>query len=109
MDLHFMGITWLQEQIQVVNALLILILIPVFSFGVYPLLEKMGLRVTALRKFGWGLIITALTFALTAWIQMQIDKGIKLNIGWQLLAYVLITIGEIFVSITGLEYAFSQA
>jgi POT family proton-dependent oligopeptide transporter len=109
MDLHFMGIEWYQEQIQVINALLILILIPVFSFGVYPLLEKMGIKVTALRKFGWGLIITILTFALIAWIQSQIDHGIKLTIGWQLLAYVLLTVAEIFVSITGLEYAFSQA
>ena len=109
MDLHFMGIDWLQEQIQVVNALLILVLIPVFSFGVYPMLERIGIRVTALRKFGWGLIMTVITFALVAWIQTQIDNGIKLNIGWQLLAYALLTVAEIFVSITGLEYAFSQA
>ncbi len=109
MDLHFMGITWLQEQIQVVNALLILILIPVFSFGVYPWLESMGVRITALRKFGWGLIMTVVTFALIAWIQLQIDRGIVLNIGWQLFAYLLLTIAEILVSITGLEYAFSQA
>ena len=109
MDLHFMGIEWLQEQIQVVNALLILILIPVFSFGIYPLLERIGIRVTALRKIGWGLIVLALTFVLVAWIQQQIDNGVILNIGWQLLAYMLLTIAEIFVSITGLEYAFSQA
>jgi POT family proton-dependent oligopeptide transporter len=109
MDLHFMGIDWLQEQIQVVNALLILVLIPVFSLGVYPMLEKLGIRVTALRKFGWGLLMTAITFCLVAWIQSQIDKGVKLNIGWQLLAYLLLTVAEIFVSITGLEYAFSQA
>lgn len=109
MDLHFMGIDWLQEQIQVVNALLILVLIPVFSFGVYPLLEKIGIRVTALRKIGWGFIMVAITFALIAWIQTQIDNGTKLNIGWQLLAYLLLTVAEIFVSITGLEYAFSQA
>ncbi len=109
MDLHFMGVDWLQEQIQVVNALLILILIPVFSFGIYPLLEKIGIRVTALRKIGWGLIVLTLTFVLVAWIQTQIDHGVTLNIGWQLLAYVLLTVAEIFVSITGLEYAFSQA
>jgi POT family proton-dependent oligopeptide transporter len=109
MDLHFMGIEWLQEQIQVVNALLILILIPVFSFGIYPLLEHIGIRITALRKIGWGLIVLALTFVLVAWIQQQIDNGVTLSIGWQLLAYVLLTVAEIFVSITGLEYAFSQA
>ncbi len=109
MDLHFMGVTWFQEQIQVVNALLILILIPVFSFGVYPLLEKMGIRVTALRKIGWGLVFMVITFSLTSWIQIQIDHGVKLNIVWQLLAYVIVTVSEIMVSITGLEYAFSQA
>lgn len=109
MDLHFLGVSWLQEQIQVINALLILILIPVFSFGVYPLLQKMGIKVTALRKMGWGFVLMALTFALVAWIQSEIDKGVRLTIGWQLLAYVLLTIAEIFVSITGLEYAFSQA
>jgi POT family proton-dependent oligopeptide transporter len=109
MDLHFAGITWLQEQIQVINALLILVLIPVFSFGVFPMLDKIGIRVTALRKFGWGLIFMVITFALTAWIQTQLDHGIKLNIAWQLFAYVLVTISEILVSITGLEYAFSQA
>jgi POT family proton-dependent oligopeptide transporter len=91
MDLHFMGINWLQEQIQVVNALLILVLIPVFSFGVYPMLDKIGIKVTALRKFGWGLTIMVITFGFTAWIQSQIDHGVKLNIGWQLAAYVLIT------------------
>ena len=50
-----------------------------------------------------------LTFCLSAWIQTQIDHGMKLNIAWQLLAYVLITISLILISITGLEYAFSQA
>ncbi|MFN8308551.1 MAG: MFS transporter [Chitinophagales bacterium] len=109
MDLHFMGINWLQEQIQVVNALLILVMIPVFTFGVYPMLERFGIRVTALRKMGWGYFVMVLAFALVAWIQSKIDAGVTLNIGWQLLAYVLLTISEILVSITGLEYAFSQA
>ena len=109
MDLHFMGVDWLQEQIQTVNALLILILIPVFSFGVYPWLEKMGIRVTALRKFGWGLALTAFSFVVIAMIQLKIDAGEKPNIAWQLLAYLILTVGEILVSITGLEYSFSQA
>jgi proton-dependent oligopeptide transporter, POT family len=109
MDLNFLGVTWLQEQIQVVNAVLILVMIPLFSFGVYPMLEKMGIRVTALRKIGWGLTTVVITFCLISWIQTQIDAHVKLNIGWQILAYILLTVSEILVSITGLEYAFSQA
>jgi len=109
MNLKFLGITWLQEQIQVVNALLILIMIPLFSFGVYPLLESMGIKVTALRKIGWGLTTLIITFCLIAWIQTEIDAHVQLNIAWQILAYILLTVSEIMVSITGLEYAFSQA
>jgi POT family proton-dependent oligopeptide transporter len=42
-------------------------------------------------------------------IQLKIDAGEKPNIAWQLLAYLILTVGEILVSITGLEYSFSQA
>ena len=58
---------------------------------------------------GAGKKKTALAFALIAWIQSKLDAGIKLNIGWQLMAYVILTVGEILVSITGLEYAYSQS
>ncbi|MCS6934650.1 MAG: MFS transporter [Chitinophagales bacterium] len=109
MNLEFLGITWLQEQIQMINPILILTLIPVFTWGVYPAMEKYGIRVTALRKFGWGLALMVVTFTLIAWIQTQIDRGVQLNIGWQLLAYFILTVAEVFVSITGLEYAFSRA
>jgi POT family proton-dependent oligopeptide transporter len=109
MNLTFLGVTWLPEQIQTINALFILVLIPTFTFGIYPFLQNNGIKTTALRKFGWGLALTALTFAFSAWIQHQLDSGIRLNIGWQLFAYLMITVAEILVSITGLEYSFSKA
>lgn len=109
MNLHFLGIDWIAEQVQVANALLILILIPVFAFGVFPALEKIGIRTTPLRKIGWGMFIMVAAFAMIAWIQNELDKGVKLNIGWQLLAYLLLTVSEIMVSITGLEYSFSNS
>lgn len=109
MDLNFMGITWLSEQIQVVNAILILVFIPLFSVLVFPTIEKIGIRVTTVRKIGWGFILIVITFLLSAWIQKQIDAGIKLNIAWQLLAYAILTASEILVSLTGLEFAFSNA
>jgi POT family proton-dependent oligopeptide transporter len=42
MDLTFLGVTWLPEQVQTVNALFILILIPTFTFGIYPFLQNKG-------------------------------------------------------------------
>jgi POT family proton-dependent oligopeptide transporter len=109
MDLNFMGITWLSEQIQVVNAILILVFIPLFSAAVYPSIEKLGIKVTSVRKIGWGFVLMTITFLLTAWIQQQIDNGIKLNIAWQLLAYTILTASEIMVSVTGLEFAFAES
>lgn len=109
LDLHIFGFEVLQEQVQLVNGIGILVLIPVFSFGIYPMIEKMGVKVTALRKIGWGMVLMILTFCLVAWIQAQIDAKIVLSVWWQILAYILLTFSEIFVSITGLEYAFSQA
>jgi POT family proton-dependent oligopeptide transporter len=109
MDLTFMGVTWLSEQIQVANAVLILLFIPIFSVVIYPGLERIGIRVNALRKIGWGMILLGLAFLVSAWIQQQIDAGVQVNIKWQLFAYAVLTASEIMVSITGLEYAFTQA
>ena len=109
MDLHVLGFKMEAEQISVANALLILVFIPIFSFGIYPGIEKLGIKVTPLRRIGAGFFVTALSFVLSAMIQRWIDAGATPTIGWQLLAYVLLTAGEILVSITGLEYAYTQA
>jgi proton-dependent oligopeptide transporter, POT family len=38
-----------------------------------------------------------------------IDDGQAISIAWQILPYVLLTTGEVLVSATGLEFAYSQA
>jgi len=66
-------------------------------------------RLTPLRKIGLGLIVTGLSFFVSAWIETQIAAGLTPSIGWQLPAYALLSAGEIMVSITGLEFAYTQA
>ncbi|MBL7815288.1 MAG: hypothetical protein JNL70_09765 [Saprospiraceae bacterium] len=109
MDLNLFGIEFIAEQMQLFNALLILLFIPLFSFGIYPMVEKMGIKVTSLRKLGAGFFVTALSFVVIAVIQTWIDGGDKPNIIWQLLAYIILTAGEILISITGLEYAYTRS
>src|SRR5262252_6296937 len=58
MDRHLFGIEWKPEQIQTVNPLFILIMLPLFSYAVYPAIDKV-FRLTQLRKFGIGLFVTA--------------------------------------------------
>ncbi len=42
-------------------------------------------------------------------IQLDIDHGGRPAVGWQFLAYVILSAGEVMVSITGLEFAYTQA
>ncbi|MCH7602821.1 MAG: MFS transporter [Planctomycetes bacterium] len=108
MDRNFLGINWLPSQVQAVNPFLILVLIPIFAYGLYPLVDKV-FKVTPLRKISVGLFLTVLAFAISGWIQYRIDGGATPNIGWQFLAYVVLTAAEVMVSITSLEFAYTQA
>jgi POT family proton-dependent oligopeptide transporter len=108
MDLHFAGITWLPSQIQAVNAIMILVFIPLFQYVIYPVISLV-FPLTPLRKIGIGLVVTGASFLVSAWIETQLKAGLKPNIGWQLPAYALLTAGEIMVSITSLEFSYTQA
>ena len=55
-----------------------------------------------------------MAFAGLSWIaigvlQLVIDRGTPITIAWQILPYALLTLGEVLVSATGLEFAYSQA
>jgi POT family proton-dependent oligopeptide transporter len=108
MDRHLWGIEVLPSQIQAANPLLIIMLVPLFSYFLYPQLNK-WFNLTALRKIAIGLFITTFAFAISSWIQMEIDAGLTPHISWQLLAYVLLTAAEVMVSITCLEFSYTQA
>jgi len=108
MDLHFLGVEWLPAQVQAVNPILIVVFLPLFGYVVYPALERV-VRLTALRKIGLGFALMALTFLLSAWIAAQIQAGSRPSIGWQFTAYVLLTVAEVLVSPTCLEFSYTQA
>ena len=102
------GFTLLPAQIQMANALLILVLTPLFSYFVYPFVGRFC-AVTPLRKIGTGLFVAASSFLVIAWIEARIQDGHVVSVWWQLLAYVILTAAEVLVSITALEYSYKQA
>ena len=108
MNLHWMGMDLIAAQVQTANPILILIFIPLVNYVIYPAINKV-FALTPLRKIGIGLFITALSFVVIVMIQGWIDAGQKPSINWQLLAYVILTLGEAMVSITGLEFSYTQA
>ncbi|MDP3849732.1 MAG: POT family MFS transporter [Luteolibacter sp.] len=108
MDRRFIGFEWLPSQIQSLNSVFVLTFIPLFAHVIYPLGNRMW-KLTPLRKIGLGLFIMVGSFALVALIQQWIDGGARPNIAWQILAFALLTIAEVMVSIVALEYAYTQA
>ncbi len=108
MDRNFFGLEVLPSQIQAANPFLILVLIPLFTFVVYPAVEK-RVALTPLRKIGTGLAIMVFSFVVIALCQESIDRGGTPHVAWQLLAYLILTSAEIMVSIVGLEFFYTQA
>ena len=108
MDRIIWGVELLPSQIQAANPLLIMFLVPLFTYSIYPALNKL-FNLTPLKKIGTGLFLTVIAFAIPAWIQMQLDQGATPHISWQLLAYLLLTAAEVMVSIICLEFSYTQA
>jgi proton-dependent oligopeptide transporter, POT family len=108
MNLYFFTLNLLPEQVNVVNGIFILAMIPLFNYWLYPLISRV-FPLTPLRKIGIGLVLTALSFVIIWGIQLNIDHGGRPTVWWQMLAYVILSAGEVMVSITGLEFSYTQA
>jgi proton-dependent oligopeptide transporter, POT family len=108
MDRFWLGREWQAGQIQTVNPIFILLFLPLFSYVVYPALNR-AFRLTPLRKIGIGFLLTVLAFLVPAWIESQLAAGLKPHVGWQVLAYVFISAAEVIISVTYLEFSYTQA
>ena len=96
-------------QMQALNPILVMLLIPFNNLVLYPLLRRCGVEVTALRRMGAGLAFSGVAWIVAGLIQLGIDGGDAVSIAWQVAPYVLLTFAEVLVSATGLEFAYSQA
>lgn len=108
LDTHVFGVELYAEQLQAANPILVLILIPLFSYGLYPAISRV-FPLTPLRKIGIGFFIMVFAFLITAWIEVELAAGERPSILWQIPAYVVLTAAEVMVSITGLELFYTQA
>jgi hypothetical protein len=94
--------------LQAINPLLILIYVPLFSYVIYPAVGRVT-PLTPLRKVGAGLFLTAAAFAICGILQRAIDAGESVSAYNQLLAYMVLTAAEVLVSVTCLEFSYTQA
>ncbi|KAM3861995.1 solute carrier family 15 member 1 [Diretmus argenteus] len=62
------------DQMQTVNPILILTLVPIMDSAIYPLIKKCGLNFTPLKRMTVGMFLAAMAFVCAAVVQIQIDK-----------------------------------
>ena len=99
----------LPSQLQLINPALVLMMVPLLAWWVYPALARTRFPLTPLRRMVLGMFLAGLSFVFVALIQMQLDAGHKPSVLWQIAPYIALTLGEVLVSVTGLEFAYSQA
>ncbi len=107
-DLGFTRFEILPSQVQAINPILVLIYIPFCTMFFYPLLERL-FTMTPLRKIGAGFFLAAGSFGLVAYTETLLATGQQVSILWQLAAFAIITFAEVMVSITALEFSYTQA
>ncbi|MCI0748596.1 MAG: POT family MFS transporter [Verrucomicrobia subdivision 3 bacterium] len=106
---HALGFKVDAERMQSAGAAFVLFWVPVLTLLIYPFVERLGLRPTALRRMGFGMVLAAISFVVCGLVQSKIQDGASLSIAWQILTYAILEAGEVMVSATALEFAFSQA
>ncbi len=99
-------------QVPFLNPLMVMIIIPLMNTLVYRPLEKRGREMKPLLKMTIGMFLAACAFATAALIQTRIEglaDGAEVHVLWQVLQYFIMTTAEVLVSVTGLEFAYTQA
>ena len=111
MDGTLGAVTILPDQMQFINPLFILILVPIFDRLIYPCLAKWNILVKPLQRMTVGLYLAAVAFGVSGILELFIQSNPvgSLHMFCQIPQIFLITVAEILLSITGLEFAYKQA
>ncbi|KAM6934067.1 solute carrier family 15 member 2 [Xenentodon cancila] len=64
------------DQMQMLNALLILVFVPIFDLIIYPLVGLCRIKITPLRKMATGMIFAALAFIAATVVEMNVVKTV---------------------------------
>ncbi|EDO33176.1 predicted protein, partial [Nematostella vectensis] len=121
------GIQLPAASLSIFDIVCVLLLIPLMDKVVYPLLRYCGVRFTPLRRVGVGMLFAAASVAVAGLVEIERKRMFRdgqwhtstmfnkthnvsdMSIFYQVPQFMLIGTSEVFTSITGLEFAYSQA
>ncbi|KAM3607110.1 uncharacterized protein V6R79_001933 [Siganus canaliculatus] len=64
------------DQMQMLNALLILLFVPIFDLAVYPLVACCRIKITPLRKMSAGMVLAAMAFGAATLVEVNVVKTV---------------------------------
>lgn len=111
MNTTILGIKIEPDQAKALGPILILTLIPIWKNVVIPIFNKINYRLEPLQSVAGGAISAALSFVCAGYLQYQIERrnNEKISIAWQFPQFFLLMLGEILLSIPGLQFSYTQA
>ncbi|XP_077305849.1 solute carrier family 15 member 2-like [Lithobates pipiens] len=74
MNADFTAFVIQPDQIQVLNSVLNLILVPVFDLGIYPLIKLCKINFHPIAKMAIGMLLAALAFAVATVVEVKINE-----------------------------------
>lgn len=60
------------EQMQILNPVIVMVLIPLFDHVIYPTFKKCGL-LTPLQRIGSGLVLCGVSFIISAFVEINLE------------------------------------
>ncbi len=94
------------EQMQSMNPLIVMGLVPLFTLVIYPCIGRFA---APLKRMSCGMFLASGSYLIVAALQQRIESGAHLCVLWQTVPYVVLTAAEVLFSTTGLEFAFREA
>ncbi|XP_078083990.1 solute carrier family 15 member 2 [Mustelus asterias] len=76
MNSNFGGFIIQPDQMQTINALLIVTFIPIFDMGIYPLFRKCNIDLTPLKRMTIGMILAAVAFVAATAVEIEVQSTV---------------------------------
>ncbi|TPX68104.1 hypothetical protein SpCBS45565_g03361 [Spizellomyces sp. 'palustris'] len=113
--------SWMSNDlINIMDPLILVIIIPIFDYGLYPYLSRKNIHFGYMKRIAIGFFLGGASMAVAAVVQKKIyeappgfdhpgDVANDISVWWQIPSYVLIATSEVFASIGSLEYSYTHA
>lgn len=110
-DTRIRGLKIAADQFKAIGPILLLIQIPVWQKIILPLMKKKGFQLGSLESVAIGGFCAAFAYVALGFLQHHIDMNPNNppSILWQFPMFFLIMMGEVLISVPGLQFCYTHA